>query len=258
MVKEISYHEFKISIMKRKQLVQALILLTVLFAGTVPVSGNPDPKPVVKPLKVLLFTGGHDFHEESFYDMVFSLPGVQVDTISQPVANQSLLSDTVYSYDAIVFYDMWQKITEAEKEAFVGLTGRGTGLVFLHHSLVSYQDWDLFTRVRGGKYREGHSTYKHDIVMDVKIVDPGHPVTNGLEAFIIHDEGYGNIEILPGVTPLLSTNHPDCSEIIGWTNKFNNSRIVYLLLGHDNNAYADENFRTLVRNAIGWTTESNP
>jgi uncharacterized protein len=242
--------------MKSKLMMSAISLLIAIYSGTAHVACYSPAKTGSKQLKVLLFTGGHDFHEESFYNMVFSIPGVKIDTLSQPVANQSLLSDSIFSYDVIVFYDMWKTISEREKEAFLRLTDRGTGLVFLHHSLVSYQDWDLFTRIRGGKYHEGYSTYKHDIVLDVKIVDPHHPVTSGLNDFVIHDEGYGNIEILPDVIPLLSADHPDCSEIIGWTNKYDNSKIVYLLLGHDNNAYADENFRALVRNAIAWTAGS--
>lgn len=217
--------------------------------------------PSGKALRVLLFTGGHGFDRESFYEMVFSLDNCIIDTLSQPEANKAFLADSIGIYDVIVFYDMWQDISSAEQNAFMHLTERGTGLVFLHHSLVSYQQWEVFKDIRGGRYNEKNygyppeklSGYKHDIILDVRVEDPSHPVTRGLDDFEIHDEGYSNIEVIPDVTPLLTTNHPDCARIIGWTNKYKNSKVVYILLGHDNNAWSDENFRTIVSNAIEWT-----
>ena len=249
--------------MKAKHLVPVLCLLMIMVLNTVITASeipyNTDSSQ--KSPKVLLIAGGHGFERSSFYGMIFSMHDIEIDTIRQPLANRSLLSDTIGQYDVIVFYDMWQNISNDEKEAFVELTKKGTGLVFLHHSLVSYQTWPAFTQIRGGKYYErGYnyvpgrfSGYKHDIVLEVKITAPDHPVTRGLSDFRIHDEGYSNIGINDDVTPLLSTSHPDCSPIVAWANEYNNSKIVYILLGHDNNSWSNDNFRTLFRNAISWT-----
>ncbi len=46
----------------------------------------------------------------------------------------------------------WPEISIPEKDAFIDLTRECTGLVFLHHSLVSYQTWDTFKFIIGGKY----------------------------------------------------------------------------------------------------------
>jgi uncharacterized protein len=210
--------------------------------------------------RVLLVTGGHSFNKENFFEMIFSLGNFNIDTLSQPLANRALLSDSIGVYDVIVFYDMWQDISEMEKKAFLGLTEHGTGLVFLHHSLVSYQNWEEFTEIRGGKYYErGYdypqaqlSGYKHDITMKVEILDPQHPVTQGISDFTLVDEGYSNFRVHHGVTPLLATDHPDCGKIIGWANRYNNSKVVYLLPGHDEKAWSNENFRQILANAISW------
>ncbi|TVR75159.1 MAG: ThuA domain-containing protein [Marinilabiliales bacterium] len=212
-------------------------------------------------MNILLVTGGHSFDQDSFFRMFFSLKGLCVDTLSQPRANSALLSDPVTRYDAIVFYDMWQEISPEEKEAYLALTEWGTGLVFLHHSLVSYQEWDEFTAIRGGKYYESGydyppeklSGYRHDIFMDVTVIDTSHPVTEGLENFRIFDEGYSNIGVLPGVTPLLTTDHPDCHDIIAWAHTYNSSRVVYILPGHDRHAWENENYQALVANSIRWS-----
>lgn len=212
-------------------------------------------------LEVLIITGGHSFDQDSFFGMFFSMRNFNIDTLSQPRANQSLLSDSIDKYDAIVFYDMWQDISYEEKEAFLKLTEKGTGLVFLHHSIASYAEWDLFTKIRGGKYYlneydypfEKYSKAKLNLTLHISVIDPKHPVTLDLQDFEIHDEGYSNIAVLPFVTPLLTTNHPDCSDTIAWKNKYNNSKIVYVMLGHDALAYSNESFYKVVTNAILWS-----
>ena len=214
-----------------------------------------------KPTDVLLVFGGTKAAPEAFMNIFFSMPGIKIDTLRQPKANDALLSDSVKKYEAIVFYDMNQTITESQKKSFIRLTEKGTGLVFLHHSLVSYQEWDEFKNIIGGKYYEKKynyppeklSGYKHDIVLDVKVLNNKHSVTRGISNFRILDEGYSNIEVLPGTTPLLAVNHPDCSGIIAWTHLYNKSKVVYLLLGHDEHAWQNENYRKLIYNSIHYT-----
>ena len=207
--------------------------------------------------KVLVITGGHDFEQQPFYDMFSSLAGVSWDSLSHPRANA--VYGNADDFDVLVFYDMNQEATAAQKQAFLNMVKKGKGLVFLHHSLASYQNWDDFMQILGGRYwlkpadKSKASTYEHNMDIPVEIVDADHPVTRGMKDFVIHDEVYGNFEVLPRVTPLLRTNHPKSGDIIGWTNSSGASRIVYLQLGHDHQAYENENYRTLVRNAILWT-----
>jgi hypothetical protein len=140
-------------------------------------------------------------------------------------------------------------------------------MIFLHHSLASYQEWNEFEKIIGGKYylqsdtTDGEdiklSTYKHDVDVPVEIVDQNHPILNGMDDFTIHDEVYGGFNVLPTVYPLLRTDHPESTEIIAWTNKYLNSNIVYIQLGHDHHAYEDPNYRRLVKQSIDWVKTSN-
>ncbi|KPL17396.1 MAG: hypothetical protein AMS26_01080 [Bacteroides sp. SM23_62] len=210
-------------------------------------------------LNILIITGGHDF-EASFYEIFDSFEHIQYDTISQPEANQAMMFNQVGKYDVLVFYDMWQHITEQEKVGFLNLLEKGRGIVFLHHSLASYQNWAEYKNIIGGKYvlKESDdqvsagSTYKHDLILHVKIADTTHAVTDGLKDFQIKDEGYKGIEILPSVQPLLTVSHTDCAEYVAWAHKYQNSKIVYILLGHDHHAYQEESYRKLIQNAIFW------
>lgn len=211
---------------------------------------------------ILIMTGGHSFEREAFFDMFNSFSDIEWAEAVQPKANELYASPLMDQYDALVFYDMVQEITAEQKAAFIKRLEKGKGVLFLHHSLASYQEWDEFEKIIGGHYhlesdstREKVlplSTYQHDVDIPVKIVDPEHPIATRLDDFVIHDEVYGNFLVLPEVHPLLSTSHPASGKIIGWTNFYGNSRIVYIQLGHDHHAYENPNYRRLVRQAIDW------
>jgi len=92
------------------------------------------------------------------------------------------------------------------------------------------------------------------VKFNIKIVDPKHPITRGINDFEILDEVYGNTEVLSDVTPLLTTDNPLSSKIIGWTHQKEKSRIVYIQPGHDKNAFTNSSYRTLVLQAIEYVT----
>src|SRR5690606_3043744 len=147
---------------------------------------------------------------------------------------------------------------------YLKLTVEGKPFLFLHHSLVSYQHWPEFEKLTGGRYTENQevdkslqSTYEHDVWVNVEIIDKMHPVTRGIENFRIYDEVYGNYRILPQVKPLIKTNHPKSTSVIGWENQFNKSSIIYLQPGHDKNSYESVHYRKLVEQAIKYLERRN-
>ncbi|MBN1997396.1 ThuA domain-containing protein [candidate division KSB1 bacterium] len=210
-----------------------------------------------KKLSVLVVTGGHEF-EEAFWEIFASIP---YDRAEQPAANR-LIENHGKKYDVLVFYDMFQDITPEQKQAYLDLLNRGTGMVFLHHALVSYQNWDEFEKIIGGKYQletkiTGNdtlkaSTYRHGVNIPVIVVNPAHPVTAGMEDFIIHDEVYGNYYVNNDIKPLLRTDHPESTPVIAWEHQYANSKIIYIQLGHDHLAYENPNYSTLVLNAVNY------
>ncbi len=213
--------------------------------------------------KVLIITGGHDFENQAFYDVFRSFTGIEFDTIFQPEANNVYASDTIEKYDVLVFYDMIQEITKQQKNDFTDMLKKGKGILFLHHSLASHQDWSDFGEIIGGRYllkpieRNGEifmpaSDYKHDQEIPVKIIDRKHPVTKGISDFTIQDETYSNIVTTGSIHPLMSTEHPLNGKYIAWTNEWGNSKIMYLQLGHDHFAFEDPNFRKIVGQSITW------
>lgn len=228
----------------------------ILFMAAIPLfftlSCQPQPAQ-----RILIITGGHEFEREAFFNTFDDMTGIEYREVKQPEANQLYDSDLMDRYDVLLFYDMVQEIGEEEKEAFIHLLNKGKGVVFLHHSLVSYQDWDEFEKIIGGRYvlygpARDSSTYRHDVDIPVTVIDHHHPVTAGVNDFVIHDEVYGNFKVLPAVHPLLGTGHPESGEVIGWTNLYGKSRIVYIQMGHDHFAYENPDFRRIIRQSIQW------
>ena len=209
-------------------------------------------------IHVMVVAGGHSFDTTEFVDMFRTFEGMTFDTVMQPHANEIIASGEAAKYDAIIFYDMWPEAEQQVREGYLKLARDGRGMVFLHHSLVSYQAWPEFRNIIGGKYFAEWSgedssllsTYRHDIDIPVEVMDGDHPVNIGISNFTIHDEGYGNIQVNDDVKILLRADHPDCYPVIGWEHNFENSKIVYLMLGHDRKAYANDHFRLLLQNAI--------
>ena len=214
--------------------------------------------------RLLVITGGHGFEKVPFYNMMDSLGNFSYDRIEQPKANELIASPDIDRYDALVFYDMNDSITPVQKQAYLRLLQKGKAMVFLHHSLVSYQNWDEFQRIIGGKYYEKatlvngnsvKSSYQHDVIIPVKIENPAHPVTKGLADFEIYDEVYGNFLTQPTIRPLLSTTHPGSSKYIAWTNPFGRSEVLFIQLGHGPEAFGNSNYRKLLRQGMEWSIE---
>jgi len=229
---------------------------TIFILALVLACAGPSQK---SETSVLVVTGGHSFDTLAFYSIFHGMDGLVVETAMQPAANQLIASESGSGFDVIVFYDMWQNISHEEKEAYNRLLEKGTGMVFLHHSLASYQEWTEFTGIRGGRYvlpgsatdPQEASDYRHDIHFTVS-TNPDHPVTAGIEPFEIFDEGYMNLQVLPEVTILLTTSHEHSHDVIGWAHTVKNSRVVYLMPGHGIEGLTHDAYLMIIENAINW------
>ena len=220
------------------------------------------------PIRALVVTGGHDFEREPFFAIFDDMPGIEYTEAQHPGAGERYSSEAAEEYDVLVLYDLWQDITEEQKTDLLARIREGTGVVALHHCIASYEAWPEWRKeVLGGHFyiaaqeedgvEHSPSTYQHDVDVNVHIENPDHPVVEGVEDFVIHDEVYGGYVVSPDVDVLLTTDHPESERIIGWTNTYGDGRIVYIECGHDSKAYANESYRRLIAQAIEWVAEGD-
>ena len=223
-------------------------------------------RPLEKQLNVLVVTDNRKFNREAFFAMFDSFQDIRLAEISHPEILDFFGTDSIRSFDAIVFYDMPEQVilTDTQKQNFLKFFEEGAPAIFLHHSLLSYRQWEQFPEIIGGRYYNKsplitdqgdtlQSVYQHDVRHKVSIVNAEHPITLGMDDFEILDEVYNHYYVKDDVEVLLTTDHHLSGRKLGWVNTFGNSRIVFLINGHNETAYENPNFRKLLYNAIQWT-----
>ncbi|MGO9110106.1 MAG: ThuA domain-containing protein [Thermoguttaceae bacterium] len=241
---------------------KSLVASCCLVAIGLGFGGAAGAEPAAEKIRVLLTYGGHDFEEKPFFAMFDALGDVQYAKAPLPESAGMLKPGLEKDYDVIVRYDMVEKFTPKQQEAFVALLHRGIGLVALHHNLGAHREWEEYARIIGGKYcfsvyeagkkKFGPSTYEHDQDLKVTVADREHPITRSLADFAIHDEVYNHCYVAPGVDVLLSTNHPKNNPQIAWAHEYGKSRVFYFQLGHDSQAWKNTAYPEILARGIHW------
>jgi type 1 glutamine amidotransferase len=212
-------------------------------------------------LKVVVVTGGHDFEREPFFKMMDSIGDMTYTEAIQKDHSELFEDISGWDYDVIVFYSMTQQISEKRQKNFLKLLDQGVGVVALHHTMGSFQQWPEFRKIIGTKYHLKDSesgkasSFKHDIDMAIKVADRQHPITEGMNNFSIHDEGYKDCWFDQDNHILLTTDHDASDKTVGWTRKYGKAKVCTIQLGHDSKAYENRNYRRLIRRAILWSAD---
>ncbi|MBW7989508.1 MAG: DUF1080 domain-containing protein [Planctomycetes bacterium] len=238
--------------------------------GTFALQGH-DPKSVIfyrsvkvktlpEKIKVVVLTGGHGFEREQFFKLFEGYDDIEYTEFQLKDHSEIFEDVSDWDYDVIVSYNMTQEISIQRRRNLARLLRRqGVGFVALHHNMGAFQAWPRYREITGGKYylkaEDDHrgSTYKHDIDMNVHIADTSHPITQGINDFQIHDEGYKYLSFEKNNHVLFTTDHPDSDQTIGWVRNVGKAKICGIMLGHDHYAFENPNFRKLIARAIRWT-----
>ena len=264
--------------------------------------------------KILLVTKGHPFYKDKFFQIFDSLISDDGSCVSeythveQPAAQYFFDPELAKNWDVFVMYDM-PGIEFADSssrkhgghpvnfsnpsEEFIhgsrSLLEQGKGMIFLHHAIAGWPNWEEWAEIIGGRfhYQPGglrgveypDSGYRHDVEQSIKVVDPTHPIVQGIpETFQLTDEAYLAPIFEDSVEPILRSDfsfstesfystdsairgkgytnegwdHPDGSNLVGWVKHAGNSPVAYLQFGDGPAQYADPTYRSLINNAISW------
>jgi|LSQX01.1.fsa_nt_gb type 1 glutamine amidotransferase len=207
---------------------------------------------------VAVLTGGHPYDVPAFNACLRSLPGIDchVQSVQEFCTNFGGYTDC---YDAVVFFAMeletpadapaWNTIDKASLEA---IAKRGQGIVVLHHAVLAFPEWDMWTDVTGIPDRKNYQ-YAFGRTVRSHIEHPGHPITRGLEDWDLVDETYDTADPGEGSDILLSTPCTESLGVIAWTRHYRNAKVFCYQSGHDRAAYEDPHFRTVLARGILWT-----
>ncbi|WP_219469564.1 ThuA domain-containing protein, partial [Nonomuraea rhizosphaerae] len=124
---------------------------------------------------------------------------------------------------------------------------RGGGLLCMHSASICFDDWQGWPRVLGGCWTWPKSHHPPLGWTGVRVLG-GHPIVEGLRDFDLVDEVYSDLDVLPDVRPLASSN----GQPLVWARPVRRGRVVYDALGHDVRSYENEIHRTLLQRAALW------
>ena len=170
----------------------------------------------------------------------------------------------------------------------------GIGMVFLHHAIAGWPHWREYHQTIGGQFLYTQQTtetrnlmdsgYRHGVDHQITVANPAHPVAfnvpphfsmtdelylyevyeHELEPLLVSDYSFDQTQFFSAAAvvergEMFSNDgwsHPPGSALVGWTRKQNNSRICYLQGGDNASAWDNPHYRTLLDNAIRWTSGS--
>ena len=211
-------------------------------------------------IKTAVITGEHPYDVVGFQSMLRSLPEIEAypqnmwDFITDPARGPG-------AYDVLVFFNYHQstpaeedgKFEAAMKETLEGLGDGDQGIFLLHHALKAFADWPLWRELSGMRMRgEMGMPSAFDQTVRIDIADTEHPITATLEPWDTVDETYHIDDADEDSHILLTTDHPQSMKTIAWTRTFGKARVFCYHNGHDNQAYSNPGFRTVVGRGIQW------
>jgi trehalose utilization protein len=202
------------------------------------------------PVKLVVVTGGHGYDVPNFEKLFQSLAGIQTtfQTMEQFVASPVSVRD---GYDVVLFYHMLMPTPQdPAKAALEHLGSTPQGVLVLHHALLAYPQWSVWTDLMGIADRK--FGYHHDQKLHVNVVNTQHPITRGLASWDMIDETYTMASAGEGSEVLLTTDHPKSMKTLGWARQYKQSRVFCLESGHDNQTWADPSFREVLRRGLLW------
>ena len=259
--------------MKRLQLFFSAALL--LFATAIRAE-NADPSaPAVKPLKVLLVTGGccHDYlHQKDILKAgLEARANVIVDQMHSDDSSTKCRFEKYNSpdwadgYDVVIHDECAADVTDLPYvNNILAPHKQGLPAVNLHCTMHCYRvspDFGKLTIKPGtegamwfdftGIQSSGHGA---QLPIALTFLPTDHPITKGMTDWTtIGEELYNNIQVFPTATPLIrgkqgAGDQPGKNDtVVAWTNLYGDkkTRVFSTTLGHNNATVADDRYLNL-------------
>ena len=233
---------------------RTLLCVLVCFTGLLSPRSESAGEPSNSRIRVQLVTGGHP-HSIAFYHVFDGLTSFAITVNPHPSAFQN---DFRAETDVLVLYDLADTTSEIERKNLRAFVESNKGLVILHHAIGDNQNWPWwFQEVSGVLYllqpRDGHAASTYTPNADL-VIQPAfnHPVVKNLGTIHLIDESYDNLLISGDSRVLLKTNSPHSSSAVAWISAYRQSRVVVIQPGHGPEAFENQQFRELLRNAVLW------
>ncbi|GGF92488.1 ThuA domain-containing protein [Paenibacillus abyssi] len=161
-----------------------------------------------------------------------------------------LRADSIQAYDLILSYtDCWNEHPPVTREQAAGLLAyvSGGGSLLVLHTGISLQSRHEMSALFGAKFT-GHPPFRE---LSFRVEDQDHPIMQGIDPFSLADEPY-EFDFSPFVDTqvLLSYEDGEKRRPAAWAHEFGLGHVVYLMPGHQKEAFQHPMVRKLIANAV--------
>jgi type 1 glutamine amidotransferase len=202
------------------------------------------------PVMTAVILGVHLIEVPGFIRLFRSLPGVD----AYPQSIEDWAADLAHvrdRYEVVIFYNINRTPpNDTVKAALESLGETRQGILMLHHGMLAFPEWQLWSDIVGIRNRS--FTYHPGETVHVEIADPDHPITRGLAPWTMIDETYIMESAGEGSHILLTTRHPKSLSTLAWTRQYKRARVFCLASGHGTETYENTNFQTVLARGIHW------
>jgi type 1 glutamine amidotransferase len=147
-------------------------------------------------------------------------------------------------------------ITQEQAEAVRDFVAEGNGLYCLHNSSHISLSSPIYREVMGGAYI-GHPPLRP---FKVRVVNPSHPITRGIEDFMVNDEQHYVTYDKDPQNILLQAENIDgldyeghgTKSVSGWAHDYRKGRVVFTAVGHTIHAMWAPQYLELQNRALQW------
>ena len=242
--------------MRRSIFVLALVCIVVAGFG-VAVDAAREPAKI----KVLLITGddvgAHNWREmsETNREILVASKKFDVKVCEDPLILES--ATALKGYDVIVFMIYARSLPMLPGQAqenLLNFVKNGKGFFVQHLASASFAKWEAFGKLCGRKWVMGTSGHGPRVPFEAKITAKEHPITAGMDDFIVDDELYAKLQG-GGEINVLVTADSDWSkktEPLVFTLNYGKGRTVHNAFGHDRKALMTPNVRKIIVRGVEW------
>jgi type 1 glutamine amidotransferase len=130
----------------------------------------------------------------------------------------------------------------------------GGGLLALHTAVICFDADPTWHALVGASWRWGTSSHPPLGPIEVTVTSEGrdHPLTRGIEPFVLEDEAYGFLDECDDLVPLLASTHGGRTHPVLWARGVGGGRVVTDLLGHGVASLEDPTHRDILTRAAAW------
>lgn len=219
------------------------------YAGEAKPKTGLEKGRLILPIKTLLFAGGsiHDWKGcgDAIEECLRECSELELTKVEDDLS--VLEAANLEPYELLVFYYTVGEITDAQKNGLLNWVAAGRGFVGIHSAADSFRECPEYRAMVGGWF----VTHPHFRQYQVSVLDSEHPITTGLDEFMVEDEQYIT-DYDPRVHVLATALYKGIARPVAWTKSWGKGRVFYLALGHEPNACRHEAFKLMLTRGCLW------